>query len=135
MHDAGMSAIMVKFQDHHTELKLEKDTLYNLVIQEESGEKIEMLYFTAKPETGQGEVLLFKWDANANSLKPIRTVMDGMDMDQSLYRIKEGYKWQVEGVYRIRKKVPRGNVIEEIRKDIKFLEGMKSRRTITQNAK
>lgn len=125
MHNEGMAAILVKFQDHQASVNLEPGCLYNLTLREDDGEQIEMLYFTSNGTGAKGEVLLLKWMPEQQSLRPIRSVAQGTQLDSSLYTVDEGYSWTVEGIYKVRNKVKRGNAIEAIRSDIAFLEKVK----------
>jgi len=125
MSRAGMSAILVKFQGHHADVKLDSGKLYNMTLKEDNGDQIEMLYFTSHRHGKQGEILLLKWLPEHKSLRPIVTVAQGNDLDQSHYVVDEGHSWTVQAIYAIRDKVMRPNVIEEIRKDIMFLENIK----------
>jgi len=129
MSKAGMAAIMVKFKSHQHGLNLEAGKLYNISLKEQDGHLIELLYFTKDPNGAQGEIILLKWDAKSKCLKPIKTVAQGANLDDGLYQVQTGMTWMVEGMYEIRAKVPRKNVIETIRKDIRYLENIKRTET------
>jgi len=127
MAKAGMHAILVKFQEHHANLNLKPGTLYTLALKDDGIGEIEMLYFTTKPEGHAGEMILLKW--HKDHLKPVNTVMRGTDLDKGMYKVEDGHTWEVEAIYEIRSQAPGKNVISEIRKDIKFLESLKRKRT------
>jgi len=126
MAKAKMHTILVKFQEHHANLNLKPGTLYTLALKD-AGVGFEMLYFTTRPEPHAGEMILLKW--HKDHLKPVNTVMRGIDLDKGMYKIEDGHTWEVEAIYEIRSQAPRKNVIAEIRKDISFLESLKRKRT------
>merc|ERR550525_1530296 len=125
MEKEGMPTILVKFQEQHNNLDMTPGQLYNITLKEERGHQFEMLYFTSAAGGARGEVILLKWNDKLETLERVRTVAQGMNL-QDAYKVDDGFTWTVEGIYKIRGQVKRGNAIETIRKDIKWLEKIKT---------